>query len=112
MKHFPDCIKNNLPRAASTISDDLQGYVLSGNGCQVVFWEIKDAFAVDAHSHPHAEWGVVLGGSCEVTVDGVTTVYNTGQEFYIAPGVPHSSKMSDNYRAVDFFNAADWIKIV
>jgi len=110
-KSFPDCIKNALPEAASTISGNLTGYVLSGEKCQVVFWEVKKGFSVDAHSHDHAEWGIVIHGSCEVCIDGKYTTYNAGQEFYINPGESHSAKMSDDYKALDFFHSPDWIKI-
>ena len=111
MAEYPSCIKECLPRAESTVSDNLEGHVLSGEKCQVVFWEVKRAFFVGEHSHPHAEWGIVVSGSCELTINGETKTYFTGQEFYVPPGEPHISKMSDNYRSVDFFGAADWVKV-
>ena len=107
---FPEEIKESLPKAMSTVSGDLEGCVLSGSKCQVVFWEVKKAFEVDVHAHPHAEWGIVVCGSCELTIGNETRTYFAGQEFYIPPEAPHKSQMSDNYRAVDFFNAPGWIK--
>ena len=107
---FPSCIKDSLHRAESTISDDLQGYVLSGENCQVVFWEVKNAFYVEEHSHPHAEWGIVVTGSCELGLEGELKTYHAGESFYVPPGMAHTSKMSDDYRAIDFFNTGDWIK--
>ncbi|MCL1796358.1 MAG: cupin domain-containing protein [Clostridia bacterium] len=111
LDHFPACIGECLPEAVSTISDNLQGNVLSGEKCQVVFWEVKEAFYVGEHSHSHAEWGIVVQGSCEVGIDGELKTYNAGEEFYIPPGIPHTSRMSANYRAVDFFSAGGWIQI-
>lgn len=108
---FPSCIKESLSNALSTVSDDLEGYVLNGEKCQVVFWEVKHAFFVEEHSHPHAEWGIVVSGSCELIIDGEAKTYLAGQEFYVTPGAPHASRMSDNYRSVDFFGAANWVKI-
>jgi len=107
---FPSCIKDSLPQAASTVSDDLQGFVLSGEKCQVVFWEVKHAFYVGEHVHGHAEWGIVVSGSCELGLEGELKTYNAGETFYVPPGMPHTSKMSDDYRAIDFFNSGDWIK--
>lgn len=110
LDQFPQSIKDCLPRAESTISNDLQGYVLSGEKCQVVFWEVKKPFYVDVHSHNHDEWGVVISGSCEVGINGELKLYHAGEEFYIPAGLPHTSKMSADYRAVDFFSKGDWIK--
>ena len=107
---FPQIIKDSLPQAESTISGDLQGFVLSGEKCQVVFWEVKHAFYVDEHVHPHGEWGIVVSGWCELGLEGEIKRYNTGETFYVPPGMPHTSKMSDNYMAIDFFNSGDWIK--
>lgn len=111
LDHFPDCIKESLPQAASTVSDALTGYVLSGEKCQVVFWEVKEPFFVETHAHDHAEWGVVISGSCEVGIDGELKTYQVGDEFFIPGGVPHTSRMSANYRAIDFFNANNWIRL-
>ena len=85
-------------------------YVLSGENCQVVFWEVKDAFSVEGHAHAHAEWGIVVSGSCDLGIDGEIKTYNAGEMFYVPPGASHTCKMSDNYRAIDFFNSNDWIK--
>jgi len=110
MKGFPDCIKQSLPEAVSTISADLNGYVLSGEKCQVVFWEVKEPFFVEAHSHDHAEWGIVVSGSCELGVEGELKTYYAGEEFYVPSGKSHTSKMSAGYRAIDFFSDGNWIK--
>ena len=110
MAEFPECIKSSLPEARSTISDDLQGYVLNGEKCQVVFWEVKHAFQVEEHTHAHAEWGIVVQGSCDLTVGGETVHYAAGQEFYVPGGIPHVSVMSDHYRAIDFFGTSNWIQ--
>jgi mannose-6-phosphate isomerase-like protein (cupin superfamily) len=109
---FPDAIKTCLPKAASSVSSDLSGWVLSGGKSQVVFWEVKKGFAVSGHSHPHDEWGVVITGSCSLTIGDETKTYHAGQEFYVPAGIEHYSTMSDNYRAVDFFASPDWIKAV
>ena len=87
--HFPECIKNSLPAAKSTLSDKLEGYVLSGKNCQVAFWEIKEGFFCESHSHPHEEWGIVVSGTLELYIEGECKILNPGEEFYIPPGRAH-----------------------
>ena len=108
---FPDAIKRQ-PRAASSASDNLSGWVADMNKSQVVFWEVAKGFEVEPHVHAHDEYGVVLSGYCEVIINGVTSRYSAGDEFYIPGNVSHAAVMSDNYRALDFFESPDWIKII
>ena len=110
LEAFPAAIKTCLPKAVSSISSDLSGWVLSGDKAQVVFWEVKNGFSVSGHSHQHDEWGIVITGSCSLTIGDETKTYHAGQEFYVPAGVEHYSTMSDNYRAVDFFASPDWIR--
>ena len=107
---FPKEIKDSLPQAASTLIKELKGWVLGGKKCQVVFWEVEKSFVAEPHSHPHAEWGIVVNGWCKLTIEGETKMYNKGEEFYISPGAEHSAVMSDKYRAIDFFASPNWIK--
>lgn len=106
---FPDAIKRQ-PAAASGVSADLRGWIADPAKTQTVFWEVKTGFAVPPHVHAHDEYGVVLSGYCDVIIDGVTTRYGVGDEFAIAGNVVHAAVMSDNYRALDFFESPDWIK--
>ncbi len=109
---FPTAIKKCLPEAASGVSSDLSGWVLNGEKSQVVFWEVKKGFSVSGHSHPHDEWGIIVTGSCSLTIGDETKNYSAGQEFFVPSGVEHYCTMSDNYRAIDFFASPDWIKTV
>lgn len=106
---FPQSIKDSLPSAASTIIAELRGWVLNGEKCQVVFWEVEKAFHAAAHSHEHDEWGIVVSGFCELRIENETRTYRAGEEFFIRGGAEHECYMSDNYRAVDFFASPDWI---
>lgn len=109
LSSFPEAIKNSLPRASSSVSSDLQGFVLNGEKSQVVFWEVKKGFSVEPHSHDHDEWGIIVSGYCILTVEGETKTYNAGEEFFIPGGKSHYCTMSDNYRSVDFFASPNWV---
>ena len=112
LEEFPKVIKKSLPRAASTIIEELAGWVLNGKKCQVVFWEVEEGFEAEPHSHPHAEWGIVVSGWCKLTIENETRTYDQGEEFFVPSGTEHSAIMSDHYRAVDFFGDPDWIETV
>jgi len=81
----------------------IEGWCVQGKNHQVVLWQGSEAFDSAEHSHPYAEWGVVLSGWCEVIVDGQMRRYNPGDEFSISADAVHSARMGPNYRAIDIF---------
>ncbi len=47
---------------------------------------------VPTHSHPHEQMGMMVSGTMEFTIEGVTRVLS-GNEMYLVPGgVPHAAK--------------------
>jgi quercetin dioxygenase-like cupin family protein len=47
---------------------------------------------VPTHSHPHEQMGMMVSGSMEFTIEGVTRSLS-GNEMYLVPGgVPHAAK--------------------
>jgi quercetin dioxygenase-like cupin family protein len=83
----------------------VRGWLVQGPQQQVVLWHSTHAYESDEHRHPYAEWGVVITGWCEVTTPEGARRYQAGEVFYLVPNVPHSSRMSDDYRAIDVFFA-------
>ena len=110
---FPEELKQMLPRAKSTLSDEQKGWIVQGPNCQVVFWEVhkKGGYKFKRHSHPFIEWAVVLEGAGTRIVGGKVMEVHEGDEVYIPPGVEHEVHVtSDTWRAVDFWSNPDWIK--
>ena len=111
---FPEVIKKLLPEAYSGLVEEQKGWILQGEKCQVVFWEVhkKGGYNFKRHSHPFDEWAVVLeGAGTRILGDKVIPVHE-GDEVYIPAGVEHETRItSDVWRAVDFFASPDWIKV-
>jgi len=81
----------------------VRGWLVQGPSQQVVFWHAKVGYESKEHSHPYAEWGIVITGWCEIITPQGTRRYEAGEVFYLKPGVPHASVTSDDYRSMDVF---------
>lgn len=56
------------------------------------------------HSHPHEQWTMMLEGSMELTVAGVTHLLTPGTVLYIAPHERHSARAVTGCRIFDVFH--------
>ncbi len=81
----------------------VHGWLVQGPKQQVAFWYSKVSYQSEEHSHPYAEWGVVITGWCEIITPDSRRRYEAGEVFYLGPGVPHASMTSDEYRSIDVF---------
>ena len=61
------------------------------------------------HSH-EAQWGVVLEGRIDLTIDGAKHTYTKGDRYFIPKGVKHSGKIYAGYADISFFNQKDRYK--
>ncbi len=104
---FPEELRQ-LPQADIPLEGAV-AYLLQGADCQMLFCEYAQDARIPAHAH-ESQWGVVLEGSIEFTVDGVHYVYTKGQRYYIPKGVVHSSYVHAGYADVLFFAQRDRFK--
>jgi len=105
---FP-AIVTNLPEAAIPI-EGLNAYLVQGTEQQVLFMEFGQDVEVPPHSH-EAQWGVVLAGEIELTIDGKTATYRKGDAYFIAKDVVHSAKIKAGYKDLTLFNQKDRYKV-
>jgi len=101
---FPEII-SSLPQADIPI-DGITPYLQQGSNQQVVFMSFDRDVSVPEHSH-EAQWGVVLDGESELTIDGKKHVLRKGDTYYIPKGALHSGSLKPGYKDLTVFNQKD-----
>lgn len=61
------------------------------------------------HSH-EAQWGVVLTGKVDLTIDGIKHTYSKGDSVFIPKGAKYSAKIYAGYADISFFDEKDRYK--
>jgi quercetin dioxygenase-like cupin family protein len=107
MDIFPEPIRN-LPLADIPL-EGLKAYLSQADNHQILFMEYDRDVEVPEHSHA-AQWGVVLAGRIDLTIDGVKRTYSKGDRVFIPKGVKHSKKVYAGYAEVSFFDQKDRYK--
>ena len=106
-KFFPEII-TNLPEADIPI-EGLHSYLFQGQNQQFVFMSFENDVEVREHCH-EAQWGVVLDGETELTIDGKTNNLTKGDTYFIPRGVRHSARIKKGYKDLTLFNQKDRYK--
>ena len=104
---FPEPI-TNLPLADIPL-DGIKAYLSQSENHQILFMEFSQDVELPEHSH-EAQWGVVLEGKVDLTIDGVERTYSKGDRVFIPKGVKHSAKIHAGYADISFFNQKDRYK--
>lgn len=94
-----------LPVPSTTVRSSL----LQSEHGQLVFFQILSDVEVPPHSHK-GQWGTVLEGTIELTVNGSTRIHSTGSSYYIPAGVIHSAKLVAGTKIIEFFEESDRYK--
>lgn len=98
---FPEPIRN-LPKADIPL-EGLNAYLSQGAGHQIIFMEFDTDVDLAEHSHA-GQFGIVLEGRIDLTIDGVANTFVKGDRYFIPEGVPHSGKIYAGYADVSFFD--------
>ncbi len=104
---FPEPIRS-LPEADIPL-DGIKAYLSQAENHQILFMEFSEDSQVPEHSH-EAQWGVVVTGKIDLTIDGVERTYSKGDSVFIPKGTKHSAKIYAGYADVSFFNEKDRYK--
>lgn len=97
---FPELIKN-LPEADIPF-EGVEGWISQSDNHQIVFLEIEAIGKVAEHKHG-AQWGIVVDGEMDLTIDGITKKYKNGDHYFIPHGVLHAATFHKKTFAIDFF---------
>jgi quercetin dioxygenase-like cupin family protein len=104
---FPEPILN-LPEADIPIKG-INAFLSQGNNHQVIFMSFSEDVDLPEHLH-ESQWGIVLEGKIDLTIDGVKNTYQKGDRYFIPKGVKHSGKIYAGYADITFFNEKDRYK--
>jgi quercetin dioxygenase-like cupin family protein len=104
LKAIQDLRKADIPFEGCT------AYIIQGNKEQVLFMKFEKDVELPEHSH-EAQWGIVLSGNIELTINGTTKIYKTGDNYYIEKGVKHKGKIYAGYSDITYFNQKDRYKV-
>jgi quercetin dioxygenase-like cupin family protein len=107
---FPEIITRlpeaDLPFPSSVVRTSV---IQSENG-ELVFFDILKDVEIPPHSHK-AQWGTVLEGQVEMTIDGKTQTYRPGDSYFIPSGVVHGGKATAGTKVIDFFEEKERYKL-
>ncbi|VBB45692.1 conserved hypothetical protein [uncultured Paludibacter sp.] len=104
---FPEIIDRH-PSAEIPLRGVESRLIQAGNQ-QFVFMEFSEDAEVPTHSH-NAQWGVVLDGEMELTINGEVKLLKKGDSYYIDKDVPHSAKISKGFKDLTLFDQSDRYK--
>jgi quercetin dioxygenase-like cupin family protein len=66
--------------------------------------DIAPGSVIPDHSHLHEQWTLLLSGSFELTVSGITHLMQPGHILYIAPHERHSARALTACAVIDVFH--------
>src|SRR5215467_8759318 len=106
MNEFPEFMKHPVNRIAlsSQATPGVEGYVFEGaNGSQMTFWTCTRDAASAEHVHDFDEYMLVVQGRYTLIIQGKRIPLNSGQEYFIPRGVPHSGEVVAGTRTIHAF---------
>ncbi|MHC4259503.1 MAG: cupin domain-containing protein [Planctomycetota bacterium] len=104
---FPEPIRD-LPEADIPLAG-LKAWLSQAENHQILFMEFSEDVEVPEHSH-ESQWGVVLEGRVDLTIEGVKRTYSRGDRVFIPKGAKHSAKICAGYADISFFAQKDRYK--
>jgi quercetin dioxygenase-like cupin family protein len=104
---YPDMIRN-LPEVDLNLKG-VRGWLLQSGDKQTVFFDIQAGAEVPPHSHC-AQYGIMLEGEMDLTIDEESKTYRKGDTYFIPEGAVHSARFPTHINAIDIFDAPDRYK--
>jgi quercetin dioxygenase-like cupin family protein len=89
--------------------EGLKSRLVQAGEQQFVFMEFEKDVEIPPHSH-NAQWGVVLDGEMEITINGVMHHLKKGDTYSIEKDEVHSAKIKAGYKDMTLFDKADRYK--
>lgn len=100
MRDYPSIIAD-LPELDLPF-EGVRGWLLQGETRQAVFFRLEPGTEIPEHAHG-AQWGIVIEGRIELTIDGEPRRYSKGDTYAVAEGSPHRARCPDGALVLDLF---------
>jgi quercetin dioxygenase-like cupin family protein len=84
--------------------EGVRAWILQGETHQLVFFQMEADARVPEHSHDYAQWGMVIEGEMELTIEGKTRNCGKGDEYLIPARAKHKARFPARSRVVDLFS--------
>ena len=84
--------------------EGVRAWILQGETHQLVFFQMEANARVPEHSHDYAQWGMVIEGEMELTIEGRTRNCRKGDEYLIPARAKHKASFLAKSRVVDLFS--------
>lgn len=81
----------------------MRAHIVPSEHVLPMFYEIDEDVHIPEHAHG-PQWGVVLDGIMEFTIDGTSRQYTRGDTYYVPDGVPHTAYIHAGYKGIDVFS--------
>lgn len=99
---FPNVI-TCLPEADVRFKG-VRAWILQGERHQLVFFEMEPSAQVPEHSHDYSQWGIMIEGKMELTIDSKPRIIEKGDEYVIPAKAKHYVRFLNKCRVIDFFS--------
>jgi quercetin dioxygenase-like cupin family protein len=99
---YPEIIAR-LPEADIQFKG-IRAWILQGEKHQLVFFEMKPSAQVPEHCHDYAQWGLMMEGKMELTINDETRICEKGDEYVIPAQAKHYAKFLTKSRVMDLFS--------
>ena len=104
---FPEIV-TKLPEADIPF-EGVHSHLFQGENQQFVFMGFENDAEVPEHSHA-GQWGIVLDGEIELTIDGKKCTLRKGDTYFIPKDVKHSARIRRGYKDLTLFDQRDRYK--
>jgi quercetin dioxygenase-like cupin family protein len=84
--------------------EGVKAWILQSDARQLVFFAFEAGAKVPEHSHSYPQWGMVIDGKMELTIDETPRICEKGTEYLIPAGAKHSARFPCRARVMDFFS--------
>ena len=99
-----------LPKAEIPL-EGASARLSQGKDHQILFMQFKNDVDLPAHQHA-AQWGIVLEGTIELTINGKQARYSKGDRYFIPADTLHSGKIFAGYADITYFDQPDRFQVM